>query len=293
MQDPRRRVVAERDPEVRTAFPVPPGRSADEAWSPPRAFADADRWLAARGASEEFRRELIEAAASVSAPGRHPLDRIAEAIAARVRVAHLRRSPRATRVLALVGRTGVGKTSTLAKLGARFLAAGRSVSLASLDGKRVGATAQLGAYAKLLGVRARVVPEDAPIDETAVGVPGPEVVLLDTTGRLPRDVERLCQLERAMARGESGGTLESLLVLPATSSREAVRETVEAVQDLRFAGCIVTKVDETRTPVPVLEELVRLDLPIAFITNGQDLARSLARASGEVFADLCLRGRTS
>ncbi len=288
MQSPRVPAAAEREPEVREAFPAEP-----DPWSPPRAFADADRWLAARGASEAFRRELIEAADAVPAPGKHPLDRVAEAIAARVRVAHLRRSPRATRVLALVGRTGVGKTSTLAKLAARFLASGRTVELASLDAKRLGAAAQLGSYAKLLGVRARVVPEDAPIDEAAVGVPGPEVVLLDTTGRLDSDVERLAALERALARGAGGGRLESLLVLPATLSPAAVRETVEAVQDLRIAGCVVTKVDETRRPVPVLEELVRLDLPIAFVTHGQDLARSLARATGEVFADLCLRGRTS
>lgn len=254
----------------------------------PTGYEEIARRLRAHGTADELVLEVCREAAEHGSADRHPIDRVAEALGARFRIAHLPVARDRSRVISLVGATGVGKTSSLVKLAARLLRGERRVELATLDTRRVGALEQLRAYGKLLGVPVHLVHEGDRLTPQALGLPGPEVTLLDTTGRPAQDVPRLLELSRSLGPGLDH---ESLLVLPATASESALLEVAEACQDLRLLGVVITKVDETREPAPVLDLVRELGLPVAFLSDGQDIGRNFHRARPDHLADLLIRGR--
>ena len=223
--------------------------------------------------------------------GRHPLDAAAEVLGSRPRVAKLPKLPGKTRVLAMLGHSGAGKTLSLAKLSARLVRAERRVHLAGLSDGRVGATSPLEAHGALLDTEVRLFGPDAALNASTLGAPGPEAVLLDTTGNIEQDVERLTELERTLA--SSGAVLDVQLVLGANQQADSWAALFEAASVLPVGGCVVTKLDETRQPAAVLEAICEENLPVAFLSAGSDLARDLVRATPDAFADLFLRGRVS
>ena len=228
---------------------------------------------------------------ALSLADRHPLDAAAEVLGSRLQVAKLPKLPGKTRVLALLGHSGAGKTLSLEKLSMRFVRAGRRVHLAGLADERVGATAPLEAHGELLGTKVRIFGPSTELNALALGAPGPDAVLLDTTGRIEEDVERLCTLERTLS--SSGAVLDVQLVLGANQQADSWAALFEAASVLPVGGCIVTKLDETRRPATVLEATCEEHLPVAFLSAGSDLARDFVRATPEVFADLFLLGRAS
>lgn len=243
------------------------------------------------GCSTEWATRLCKRSAEECEPGDHPMDTLSAALGHQARIAKLPKAPGVTRVIAFVGNTGVGKTTGLVKLGARLVKSKRIVSLATLDSKRVGAVEQLKAYSQLLGSSLRVLKSDQDISPEALGVPGKDVVLLDTTGRAESDPRRLVNFHDSMTKGNRMTRLDAFLVLPATSSRASLREVCEAYGDVPLAGCIITKLDETRCPSAVIEHVVELGIPIAFLSDGQDIGRNFHRATPELLADLLLLGR--
>ena len=228
---------------------------------------------------------------ALSLEGRHPLDAAAEVLGARPRVATLPKLPGKTRVVAMLGHSGAGKTLTLAKLGARLVRAGRRIGVAALGDERVGATRSLEAHAALLGTQVRVLGPDTELTAAAIGAPGLEAVLLDTTGHIEEDVSRLGALERAL--DAKGAVLDVQLVLGANQQADSWSALFEAASVLPVGGCVVTKLDETRRPAAVLEAIYEESLPVAFLSAGSDLARDLIRATPDAFADLFLLGRVS
>lgn len=247
--------------------------------------------LAKHGASAEFVRRALDGVEEGTEE--HPIDQVGERIGASFRIAKLPATPGLRRVIALVGPTGSGKTTALIKIGARLVRGGRATRFASLDASRLGAVEQLRAYAAALGIEARALPDDAPLGADSLGGGGTEVVLLDTTGRASDDCARLVELRRNVAAEEAKLELSTFLVLPATLHRAALLEATSRFGDVRLAGCVVTKLDETPEPAHVLEYVAELGLPIAFLSDGRDLGRSLHRATPETLADLFLRGRLS
>mgnify|MGYP002628983080 CR=1 FL=1 len=223
--------------------------------------------------------------------GRHPLDAAAEVLGARLQVSCLPKLQGKTRVLALLGSSGTGKTLSLAKLGARFVRAGRRVGVAALTDNRPGAMAPLLAYGELLGTG---VQGFAPKDELSaekLGAPELEAVLLDTSGHIEEDIKRLSALAEELS--SKGAVLDVQLVLSANQQAEAWSALFEAASILPVGGCIVTKLDETGRPGAVLEAIAEENLAVSFISAGSDLTRDLLRATPDVFADLFLRGRAS
>jgi flagellar biosynthesis protein FlhF len=254
---------------------------------------DVERVMRATGASQVLIDRVSEAVAGRLPEGAHPLDLAAEELGLVFPVARARRTPGTTSVFAFVGHTGVGKTTSLAKLGARFVRAGKRVALATIDAGSVGAVERLRAYGEIL--RAPVLAlRDAPqlaleLDFLA----GIDVVLLDTTGDLARDTREIGELREVLSRAQARVAVETYLVLSAVGSLAALDGVTGATRDLQPAGCVITKLDETPVPTPALEHAMHARLPIAFLSDGPDLARNFHRATADTFADLILRGKIS
>jgi flagellar biosynthesis protein FlhF len=256
---------------------------------------DVERCMTASGCSERLVDRIAEAVAGRLSDGGHPLDLAAEELGTVFPVAQLKHAPGQTTVIALVGPTGVGKTTALAKLALRLTRAGRRVALATLDSTRVGAVEELQGYGSLFGcmvialheARELLEPQGTRALRYAADV---DVILLDTCGSGTHDIASVGELA-ALARQQESMKVEIYRVLSAATSASALEATAAACGTLDLSGCIVTKLDETTQPAPVLEHAVREKLPIALLSNGPDLELHLHRASGVTLADLALRGR--
>ncbi|MFP4275985.1 MAG: flagellar biosynthesis protein FlhF [Wenzhouxiangella sp.] len=181
-------------------------------------------------------------------------------------------------VIALVGATGVGKTTTIAKLAARYARqhGPESVALISADDYRVGAQEQLFTYGRMLNIPVYVATTAAQLTERIGRLSHARLILLDTAGVGARDA----RLERSLEALENAGRpLLPYLVLAANSQLPALDESVAAFSRLPLAGCVVTKLDEAASLGGVLSVLVRHRLPIAYSTDGQEVPEHLRRAS--------------
>jgi flagellar biosynthesis protein FlhF len=257
----------------------------------PKGYSEVCVRLESTGCSPAWSLRICQQAAESGDAADHPMDTVSAAIGSQTRIAKLPKAPGVTRVITFVGNTGVGKTTGLVKLGARLVRGKRNLGLATLDSRRVGAVEQLRAYADLLGSSLHVLKSDQGLTPEALGSIGKDVVLLDTSGKPSVDQPRLVKFHDELALGNRMTRLDAFLVLSATSSRAALREVTEAYGDVPLAGCVITKLDETRQPSHVLEHVIELGLPAAFLSDGQDIGRNFQRATPELLADLVLLGR--
>tara|TARA_R110000787_G_scaffold188679_7_gene300402 strand:+ start:7234 stop:8394 length:1161 start_codon:yes stop_codon:yes gene_type:complete len=176
-------------------------------------------------------------------------------------------------VLALVGPTGVGKTTTLAKLAARAVKryGRRSVVLMTLDTYRVSAQEQLSYYGRLLGVPVSVIGPQDNLSNSLARVADCPVVLLDTAGISPRDARLHGQLERLAQCGK----VRSMLVMPANGQLGDLETAAGRFSEVKPFASILTKVDETHRLGESLSVVIRRKLPVAFITDGQRVPEDL------------------
>ncbi|MFW5699080.1 MAG: flagellar biosynthesis protein FlhF [Planctomycetota bacterium] len=194
------------------------------------------------------------------------------------------------RQLLMVGPTGVGKTTSIAKLaGDLVLRRKRRVALVTIDTYRVGATDQLQAYADLLDAPFAVARTPARLKEILADFADYDNVLIDTAGRNPRDEAKLQEL-RGFCRCVSG--LEVMLAVPATCGRAEFAGIVERFSMLPLQHAVVTKLDENVAPGRLFGCLRRHRLPLDYVTTGQEVPTdftpadplSLARMTlGQVF----------
>ncbi|HHH38904.1 MAG TPA: flagellar biosynthesis protein FlhF [Sedimenticola sp.] len=183
-------------------------------------------------------------------------------------------------VVALIGPTGVGKTTTVAKLAARFVLryGHRHLALVSTDSYRIGAQEQLNTYARILDVPVRSASTPEELSVTLNALADKRLVLVDTAGMSQRDVrlgEQLALLHSGRRRARS------LLTLAASTQQSALEQTIRAFGTARPEGCILTKVDETASLGGALSALVHSGLPLAFFTDGQKVPEDIhvARAN--------------
>lgn len=177
-------------------------------------------------------------------------------------------------VVALVGPTGVGKTTTVAKLAARFaLRHGhRHLALVSTDGFRIGAQEQLNTYARILDVPVRSASTADELDSALNALADKRLVLVDTAGMSQRDAqlsERLSVLQSDSRR------VRSLLTLSATTQRTALEQALETFGAASPDACVVTKVDEAASLGGALSALIRGRLPLVFFTDGQKVPEDI------------------
>lgn len=184
--------------------------------------------------------------------------------------------------LALVGPTGVGKTTTIAKLAARFaLTERKSVALITMDTYRIGAVEQLKIYARLLNLPLEVAQSP---DEMKIAIEkhaDKEVILIDTIGRSPQKSLQLAEIQSVLNVAEPTHTY---LVLSAPFELEYLFQAAERFSTLKPKGLIITKLDEIGRWGVALSLSDRTRLPVAFITDGQEVPRNLRAAKADEIA---------
>jgi flagellar biosynthesis protein FlhF len=184
-------------------------------------------------------------------------------------------------VVALIGPTGVGKTTTIAKLAAKFiLKHGPSqVALITTDNYRIGAHEQINTYGRILGVPVRVASNSEELRNLILGLADKRLILIDTAGMSQRDMKLVEQIN--MLR-QSVFSIKAYLVMSAASEYRVMNEIINAFRFFEPQACILTKLDEAVTAGPGLSALIEQNLPVSFITNGQrvpeDMFVPVARA---------------
>ncbi|HEX7634119.1 MAG TPA: flagellar biosynthesis protein FlhF [Noviherbaspirillum sp.] len=177
-------------------------------------------------------------------------------------------------VFALVGPTGVGKTTTTAKLAARCVmrhGAGQ-LALITTDGYRIGAYEQLRIYGKILGVMVHSVKDETDLRIALDELKTKHTVLIDTVGVGQRD--KMVAEQVAMLQG-AGSEVKRLLCLSAVATGETLSEVVRSYVGQGLAGCILTKLDEAATIGNVLDVVIRQKLRLFYVANGQRVPEDL------------------
>ncbi len=175
-------------------------------------------------------------------------------------------------VYALVGPTGVGKTTTTAKLAARcVLRHGASkVALVTTDGYRIGAHEQLRIYGRILGVSVHLVKDADELKQTLLDLQHKHMVLVDTMGMSQRD--RMVGEQLAMF---DHSHVKRLLLLSATGRGDTLDDVVRAYSGPDIAGCILSKVDEASSLATALDVIIRHGLRLHYVSNGQRVPEDL------------------
>lgn len=188
-------------------------------------------------------------------------------------------------ITALVGPTGVGKTTTIAKLAARAVVrhGANNVALVSTDHYRIGAAAQLEHYGRLLGVRVYPADDAASLRQVLHMLKGKHTVLVDTagvSGTDPRLEQQMDILNEVAHDGEIA--LRTCLVLAANAQALALEESTRAYMPLEPTACILTKLDEAPSLGGALSVLIRHRVPLDYTTDGQRVPEDIAIADARV-----------
>lgn len=183
-------------------------------------------------------------------------------------------------VVAVVGPTGVGKTTSVAKLAARYVMrhGSRSVALISTDNFRIGAHEQLLNFARILDVPLHRVHQHEELGRVLEDVRDKQLVLIDTAGMSQRDMRLM---EQFAALQQASAQIRTYLVLSANTQLAALDDIVRNFRRADLAGAIVTKVDEATSLGGMITALVRHALPMAFLGTGQRVPEDLQAADAE------------
>lgn len=193
---------------------------------------------------------------------------------------------RRPRTIALVGPTGVGKTTTVAKLAATFkLRQKKKVGLITLDTYRIAAVDQLRTYANIIGVPLKVVTSPDELTQAVKNFGGCDVVLIDTAGRSQRDDPKLEELARVLAAADPH---EVHLVLSSTCSQAVLMDTVERFSKIHTDRIIFTKLDEAVTFGVVLNVMRKVRKKLSYITTGQEVPHQIEPGRADRLAALVL-----
>lgn len=176
-------------------------------------------------------------------------------------------------VYALVGPTGVGKTTTTAKLAARCVLrhGAEKVALITTDGYRIGAQEQLRIYGRILGVPVFSVRDGADLRQTLAELRNKHIVLIDTMGMSQRD--RMVAEQAAMLKG--AGNVRRLLLLNATCRGDTLDDVIRAYSGPDLAGCVFSKVDEAASLAPAIGAAISHELDVFYVANGQRVPEDL------------------
>ncbi|MCB1843264.1 MAG: flagellar biosynthesis protein FlhF [Halioglobus sp.] len=187
-------------------------------------------------------------------------------------------------VVALLGATGVGKTTTIAKLAARFVLRHErdQVALITTDCYRIGGQEQLQTFARYLGIPVMVATDARELRAALDHLMPRRLVLVDTAGMSQRDPRLHEQFSMLKSVGYD---VDAYVVLPATAQLRALREVVNLFGEDALAGALVTKVDESADLGGVLDVLIENRLPVAYVSGGQKVPKDLVPAASRALID--------
>jgi flagellar biosynthesis protein FlhF len=209
---------------------------------------------------------------------------LAEGLIARSLVPDQKRS---RRVVALIGPTGVGKTTTLAKLAAHYsIEQKMKVGLITTDTFRIAAAEQLKVYAKIMGLPIQVASEGAAFQKSLAGFADKDLILVDTPGRNQNDEGALRSLKNLLGAG-----VGTELLLSPVASREYLLDAADRFRLFDYERIILTKVDETSRMGAVYDVLADVAKPVSFLTTGQNVPRDIERAHPTRLAKMILHHR--
>jgi flagellar biosynthesis protein FlhF len=189
-------------------------------------------------------------------------------------------------VLTLVGPTGVGKTTTIAKIASLAILEKKfRVGLINLDSYKVAAADQLATYAKIMNVPFRSVNSKEELNQAIYDFASLDLVLIDTTGRSQKDQESLLQLRHMLAGIENS---RSVLMISATTKDSDIHEVVARFKIFNPAGLVFSKLDETSVYGCIYNVQRRCGLPMLYFTVGQRVPEDIEKASAERVVDLVM-----
>ena len=261
--------------------------------------------LTANEVGPELAREIVQGAATRAAAPRSPLARgagrteadafqraLAEELESRIAAEPLLgRGEVPPRIVVLVGPPGAGKTTTLVKLAVNYgLGAKRPTLLLSMDTYRVAAADQLRSYAAILGVGLQVLETVAALAQAIEEHRGKDLILIDTPGFGFGDMDHAHALARFVA-GRSD--VDAQLVLSSSMKSADLTRVADSFEVFRPQRLLFTKLDETGSFGPILNEAARTGKPLSFFGTGQRIPEDLETASRSRVSELVLTGRRS
>ena len=242
--------------------------------------------------SEELARELVERIRT-EAPGVKLADpvlvkaRIARMIEAEIHVAGpISVTPGRRRLVALIGPTGVGKTTTIAKLAANYRLKEKSrVGLITVDTYRIAAVEQLRTYADIIDLPMQVVSTPREMREAVRRMDDLDLVLMDTAGRSPKDEVKIQELKAFLTEAAAD---EVHLVLSSVAGARSLEQTAQRFAAVGTTALVLTKLDEATGLGNVLPLLRSSKLPLSYLTNGQNVPDDIETADAHRVARLIL-----
>jgi len=180
-------------------------------------------------------------------------------------------------IYALIGPTGVGKTTTVAKLAARCALkhGAKNVALITTDCYRIGGQEQLRTYARILGVPVRVAKTHQELSDSLNELLDRRFILIDTAGMNQRDIQLS---EKFSLLQQQSQPIKNYLTLSATTQSSGLNDIINAFSHLDLSGCILTKTDESNSLGGAISALINNNLPLAYICNGQQVPEDLTLA---------------
>lgn len=190
-------------------------------------------------------------------------------------------------VFALVGSTGVGKTTSTAKLAAAFATrhGASQLGLVTLDAYRLGAHEQLRAYGRILGVPVHTAHDRASLEDLLELLAGKRMVLIDTAGMAQRDARTRELLEMLSHR-----SIQRLLVINAAAQGETIEDVLVSYRAASCKGVILAKIDEAMKLAPAVDAVIRHQLPVLAVANGQRVPEDWHRLSSRALVQRALGG---
>jgi len=215
------------------------------------------------------------------------MERVVELLEGEIKVnGPIRTEPGKCRVVALVGPTGVGKTTTIAKLAANYrLREKRRVGLITVDTYRVAAVEQLRTYADIIDLPMEVVATPREMREAVGRMSHLDLVLMDTAGRSPRDEVKIQELKSMLSEAEPD---EVHLVLSSTAGAKSLINTAEKFADVGTTAVLLTKLDEAQSLGHLVSLVRESDLAISYLTDGQNVPDDIQVAGQRSMAEMLL-----
>jgi flagellar biosynthesis protein FlhF len=228
---------------------------------------------------KEFSLELLDNFGRVQ-------DQVVEWIGESIRIYSPPPSPRRPRILVLVGPTGVGKTTTVAKLAAVYGVdlwgkSALSVRMISIDSYRIGAQQQIEIYSNIMGIPVSCVENNDALRTALAANSDADLILVDTIGKSPRDAVQLAEMKQFL--GACGTSSEVHLALSATTKYSDIKEILQQFEPFNYRSVIITKLDETALVGGVLSALAEKGKFLSYITDGQQVPRDIHPATAVRF----------